>query len=98
MINADTVGQIFCKLAPKDLLYPVQSKWLLDKLLIEQLDMIPPESFLMGTVPRWIRTKTPPFLKLIDEEEYGVRIPFLESLKNLLKNEDIRNEIDNPMV
>ena len=43
LIKADTVGQIFRQLAPKDLLYPVQSKYLLNRLLIEEFNMIPPE-------------------------------------------------------
>ena len=89
-INVHVLEQVCKLLTPDKLFDPVKSKHLLDKLLIEHFNMVFPEKIFLGTVSRWIRTNTPPYEHLIDEEEFGIVIPFLPSLKNLLQTQSAR--------
>lgn len=97
LIDLNIIEQIFSQLKSKDILYFTTLNSLVNNLLTNKFHMISPQRQLLGTSPQWIRTKTPPYIELIDKEDYGIVIPFLPSLKNLLHIKEVRENINNPI-
>lgn len=93
-----TIEQVFNLLSPSELLEPVQSRYLLDKLLVTKLGMVPPQQVELGSRETWTQIDTPPYMELKEQKIYGQHIPFLESLKRLLQKEEIRHQIENPVI
>lgn len=83
---------------PTEVFSAVKSKHLLDKFLTEKFGMIFPEKIKVGMSHRWRRKETAPFVDLVEVEDIAYLIPFLESLKNLLNNDEIREMVENPRI
>lgn len=93
-INLETATKLMIELQPENLFACMKTKHLLDKLLQQQFHMVFPEKQLLGLSDKWIKLKTPPFIDLVEKEDFGYVIPFLPSLRNLLQNEEIRRIIE----
>lgn len=84
--------------SPASIFNAVRTKKLMDRFLIEQLHMVPAYSLKVGVEHKWkqkkVRGRVQPWLCEVDETAYVV--PFLKNLENLLKNDDVRSNVDNP--
>lgn len=93
-ININEIKRLFSEsYAPSKLFESVHSKWYLDKVLIDSFKMVCAEPVKLGTILKW-KAEAQEVPHLIEIAEEAFIIPFLKNLKNLLINEEVRNNIN----
>lgn len=97
-IETDVIEDIFHQLQPSKVLSSMKSKHSMDKILIDQLNMIVPQKEELGVSHVWVKQVTAPFLRLKQVKDLAVTVPFLPSLKYLMLNEQVRFQVENPKV
>ena len=99
LINMEQVEELFLEEhSPSSIYKAVRTKALMDRFLIEKLNMVPAESLMLGVEYKWKKRKVcgkvQPWLCKVNEDAFIV--PFLNNLENLVKNEAVQSNIDNP--
>ncbi|XP_043474416.1 uncharacterized protein LOC122506359 [Leptopilina heterotoma] len=69
------------------------SKNKLDQFLVEEFKMVQPVEMKMGTTLRWVKKDS--HSDLIERKDNAYIVPVLDTLKNLLSNDEIRENIEN---
>lgn len=99
LLHFDDVQHVFRETYPPGSLFsPIRTKKGLDKMLIEKFGMVQPESCTIGTGLQWKKKIINGQASYrIEKVTYdGYIIPFSKNLANLLKNDDIRRNIETP--
>lgn len=60
--------------------------------------MVPPQQIELGSEETWIRVNPPQCWDIAEKKVHAQHIPFLDTLRNLLMKEDIRQNIENPII
>ncbi|XP_018360136.1 PREDICTED: uncharacterized protein LOC108759276 [Trachymyrmex cornetzi] len=99
LVNFQDIKKIYTEKHPPSLLFStVQSKKALDKVLIQKFNMVSAERHALGTKLVWKKKKhsTGKVAEICETTYDAYIVPFLKNLKNLLENDEVRSNIENP--
>lgn len=74
----------------------LQTKKALDKILVEKFDLVLPDKHTLGSKLIWKKKAHSTLPRICETTFDAYVIPFLKNLKNLLKNDEVRMNIENP--
>lgn len=76
----------------------MRSKKALDKVLVEKLNLVLAQEHVISSGPQWKKKRrgTQIVREIRDVHHNAYIVPFLDNLKNLLQNEEIRLNVENP--
>lgn len=97
LIKFDDIKRLYEEKYPPDTMFSeVVTKKTLDTTLITKCNMVPARPISLGTHTKWKIGSTNVLPKIVDVTYKAYVVPFLDNLQNLLMNEDILSNIDNP--
>lgn len=99
LVNFQDIKKIYTeKHPPSSLFSSVQSKKALDKILIQKFNMVSAEKYILDTKLVWKKKKRSigKVTEICETTCDAYIVPFFKNLKNLLENDEIRSNIENP--
>ncbi|XP_034248978.1 uncharacterized protein LOC117649902 [Thrips palmi] len=93
LIHVNRVQELLEEFPASSVFSHVSTKTMLDSFLVSSLGMIMPKMVKVGKGWRW---KRKPTTKLVRTIHCAYSIPFLQCLKRLLQNPQVRSCVDNP--
>lgn len=99
LVNFQDIKKIYTEKHPSSLLFSsVKSRAALDKILIQKFNMVSAEKHILDTKLVWKKKKRPigKIAEICETTCDAYIVPFLNNLKNLLENDQVRSNIENP--
>lgn len=99
LINFKDIEKIYKEKYPPAIIFSdIKTQKRLDKILVEKFSMIPSTKISLATGSIWKKkaNRTNVLPEIIDVTYDAYIVPFLDNLKNLLTNEQILSNIENP--
>ena len=90
------MNEVFSKFPPSKLLYGTRKKHFLGKPLVEKFNMINAEEVKVGHRLVWKKNYSTGTADLVEKFDYAYVVPFLRNLENLLRNPEVRLNVENP--
>ncbi|XP_043285551.1 uncharacterized protein [Venturia canescens] len=99
LVHMDAVKEAFTETFSSEKIFAkIDTRYKLDKFLVEKMDMIVPQKIPIGTEMVWKVNRTSPdrVADLVEVEQAAYIVPLRESLRALLRNKDVKYCVDNP--
>lgn len=96
MIHYDVIKNCLTKdYQPSIIFESIKTKERLDKVLVEKFELVLPKMLPIYKQLEWIKRKKCQY-EIDEVERHAYIVPFLDNLKALLKNDEVRHYLENP--
>ncbi|XP_034934923.1 uncharacterized protein, partial [Chelonus insularis] len=101
MLTVQCIEDIFIEKYPSSMIFShLTTEDDLEKFLVEEMDLVLPREKKLSTNFVWRKKRGPrgeTTMKICKADNNAYVVPFLENLKNVLMNDEIRANVDNPL-
>lgn len=97
LIHFEDIKKVYKEKYPPTIIFDnIKTKKRLDKILVDKFHMVSPIKIAISSGTKWKKKSLTNVLPEIIDITYAYIVPFLDNLKQLLMNEQILSNIENP--